>query len=487
MQKNDQIEIEITDMTDEGSGIGRYEGMAVFVPCTAVGDRARVLVLKVKKTYAYGKLLEVISPSPDRVENDCPSFNRCGGCVYRHISYTSELRIKQTKVYEAIKRIGGVDLKPKDIIGSDSPYRYRNKAQYPVAGDGALGFYAFHSHRIIPCSICALQPEIFGKISAEVTDWIRENRISVYNEEAHKGLLRHIYLRLAEKTGEIMAVAVINGENLPCADDLVKRLLSVCGENLKSVQLNVNPAKTNVILGDKCRVLYGGEYITDVLCGVKVRLSPLSFYQVNRATAEKLYKKAAEYAEPKGKVILDLYCGAGTIGLSMAEQAKQIIGAEIVPEAVEDAKYNARLNGIQNAEFICADAAEAANILSEKGLKPEVVILDPPRKGCSPELIKTVAKDFSPERVVYVSCDPATLARDIKLFGELGYTLKEYTPVDMFPRTAHIECCALLCRAVAPKPLCRETRKALSSRVRKISVMCRLSPKSLNFLRAVNR
>ena len=451
MQKNDEIEIEITDMTDEGSGIGRYEGMAVFVPCTAVGDIARVLVLKVKKTYAYGKLLKLIDPSPDRAENDCPSFNRCGGCVYRHISYDAECRIKKTKVYEAVKRIGGVDLKPKELIGSDSPDRYRNKAQYPVAKDGALGFYAFHSHRIIPCGECALQPELFGKITSAVTDWIRENCISVYNEETHRGLLRHIYLRRAEKTGEIMAVAVINGESLPFADDFTERLLSVCGENLKSVQLNINRAKTNVILGDKCRVLYGGEYITDILCGVKVRLSPLSFYQVNRATAEKLYKKAAEYAEPEGKLILDLYCGAGTIGLSMAEKAERIIGVEIVPEAVEDAKFNAGLNGIENAEFICADAAEAAALLSGRGLKPEVVILDPPRKGCSAELITTVAEAFSPERVVYVSCDPATLARDIKLFTEKGYSLTEYTPVDMFPRTAHVECCAMLCSAKGDK------------------------------------
>lgn len=446
MQKNDEIEIEITDMTDEGSGIGRYDGMAVFVPCTAVGDRARVLVLKVKKTYAYGKLLKLIVPSPDRAENDCPSFNRCGGCVYRHISYDAECRIKYNRVYEAVKRIGGVDLKPREIIGSDSPDRYRNKAQYPVAGDGALGFYAFHSHRIIPCGECALQPELFGKITAAVTEWIRERGISVYNEQTHKGLLRHIYLRIAEKTGEIMAVAVINGEKLPFAEDFVNRLFAVCGESLKSVQLNTNRERTNVILGDKCKTLYGGDYITDILCGVKVRLSPLSFYQVNRATAEKLYKKAAEYAAPDGKVILDLYCGAGTIGLSMAKKAKRIIGAEIVPEAVEDARYNAKLNGIENAEFICADSAKAAALLKDRGLKPEVVILDPPRKGCSAELINTVAEDFSPERVVYVSCDPATLARDIKIFTEKGYSLTEYTPVDMFPRTAHIECCALLCR-----------------------------------------
>ena len=448
MQKNDEIEIEITDMTDEGSGIGRFCGMAVFVPCTAVGDKVRVLVLKVKKSYAFGKLLRVISPSPDRTENDCPSFNRCGGCVYRHISYEAECRIKKTKVYEAVKRIGGIDLKPKEIIKSVFPHRYRNKAQYPVAEDGTLGFYSFHSHRIAPLNGCALQPEIFDKIAEVFTAWIREKGISVYNERVHKGLLRHVYLRLAEKTGEIMAVAVINGEKLPFQEDLINRLLSVCGERLKSLQININREKTNVILGDKCSVLYGGEYITDILCGVKVRLSPLSFYQVNRATAEKLYEKAAEYACPEGKVILDLYCGAGTIGLSMAQKAKRIIGAEIVPEAVRDARYNAKLNGIENAEFICADAADAAKQLNEKQLAPEVVILDPPRKGCSAELINTVAEKFRPERVVYVSCDPATLARDIKLFGEKGYSLIEYTPVDMFPRTAHVECCALLCRNI---------------------------------------
>ena len=241
-----------------------------------------------------------------------------------------------------------------------------------------------------------------------------------------------------------MVVAVVNGENLPFAEDLINRLLSVCGESLKSVQLNINCEKNNVILGDKCKVLYGGEYITDILCGVKLRLSPLSFYQVNRATAEKLYKKAAEYAAPDGKVILDLYCGAGSIGLSMANRAKQIIGAEIVPEAVGDARFNAKLNGIENAEFICADAAKAAKELSERGISPDAVILDPPRKGCSPELIGTVAECFRPERGVYVSCDPATLARDIKLFSQKGYSLTRYTLVDMFPRTAHVETVALL-------------------------------------------
>lgn len=446
MQKNDEIILNITDMTSDGSGIGKYDGMAIFVPLTAIGDTARVKILKVKKTYAFGKLTEIIKPSPDRAENRCPSFSQCGGCVYRHISYAAECRIKTDKVYEAIKRIGGADMQPQPIICSENTEHYRNKAQYPIAADGAAGFFAFHSHRIVKCPDCALQPEIFSQITAACTEWIRDNSISVYNEEKHAGLLRHIYIRIAEKTGEIMAYAVINGKSLPCSDDFVSRIKSVCGEKIKSIGININTDKTNVILGEKCRVLYGEEYITDILCGVKVRLSPLSFYQVNRATAEKLYKKAAEYAAPAGKTVLDLYCGAGTIGLSMAKEAKKIIGVEIVPQAVEDARFNAGLNGISNAEFICSDAAGAAAELAKKGIKPDVIIVDPPRKGCAAELIGTIAEAFKPERVVYVSCDPATLARDIKIFAEKGYALTEYTPVDMFPRTSHVECVALLTR-----------------------------------------
>lgn len=444
MQKNDEIILNITDMTSDGSGIGKYDGMAIFVPLTAVGDTVRVKILKVKKTYAFGKLTEIIEPSPDRVENRCPSFSQCGGCVYRHISYAAECRIKTNKVYEAIKRIGGADMPPQPIISSENTEHYRNKAQYPIAADGAAGFFAFHSHRIVKCPYCALQPEIFSRITAACTEWIRDNNISIYNEEKHAGLLRHIYIRIAEKTGEIMVCAVINGKTLPRSEDFVSRIKSVCGEKIKSIGININTEKTNVILGEKCSVLYGDEYITDILCGVKVRLSPLSFYQVNRATAEKLYKKAAEYAAPAGKTVLDLYCGAGTIGLSMAEKSKKIIGVEIVPQAVEDARFNARLNGITNAEFMCSDAAGAAAELAKKGLKPDVVMVDPPRKGCSAELISTIAEDFKPEKVVYVSCDPATLARDIKIFGEKGYALKEYTPVDMFPRTSHVETVCLL-------------------------------------------
>ncbi len=445
MQKNDEFVLNITDVTADGSGVGKIDGMAVFVPLTAVGDVVKVKALKVKKTYAYGKVLEIITQSKDRIENDCPYFNRCGGCVYRHIDYKAELSLKENKAYETIKRIGGVDLKPQPILYS-SDFRYRNKAQYPLNENGGVGFYAFHSHRIIECDDCLLQPEIFAKISKCVTDFVREFNISIYNESQHKGLLRHLYVRKGFVTNEIMVTFVINGDSLPKSDIIISRLKAICGENLKSVQLNINKVNTNVILGDICKTLYGGDYITDILAGVRVRLSALSFYQVNTEMANKLYKKAKEYAQPENKNIIDLYCGAGTIGLSMAKGAKSVIGVEIVPEAIEDAKFNAQNNGITNARFICGDAKTAAESLKNEGINADVIIVDPPRKGCDADLINIIANDFCPERVVYISCDVATLSRDIKIFEEMGYKLKEYTPADLFPRTSHCECAALLVR-----------------------------------------
>ena len=444
--KNDEFILEITDVTTDGSGIGKLDGMAVFVPLTAVGDVVKVKALKVKKTYAFGKAVEIITPSKDRTENDCPYFNRCGGCVYRHINYDAELRLKTDKVREAVKRIGGVDLPPQPIMFSDD-LRYRNKAQYPLSDNGEVGFYAFHSHRIIPCDDCLLQPEIFAKISAAVTEFVKEFNISIYNEEHHKGLLRHLYIRKGQITDEIMVTFVINGDSLPKSDIIIDRLKGICGEKLKSVVLNINKQNTNVILGDKCKTLYGKDYITDILAGVRVRLSALSFYQVNNVMASRLYEKAAEYANPEGKNIIDLYCGAGTIGLSMAKRAKSVIGVEIVPEAVRDAEFNAKENGIDNARFICGDAKAAAESLKNEGIKADTVIVDPPRKGCDSEVIKIIANDFCPESVVYISCDAATLARDIKIFGEMGYKLSEYTPADLFPRTAHVETVVLLSRA----------------------------------------
>ncbi len=445
MQKNQEIILEITDYTADGSGIGKYDGMAVFVPETAVGDTVKALVLKVKKTYAFGKVLEIIDPSFDRRCSDCDVFSKCGGCAFRHISYEAERKFKENKVCEAIKRIGGVDMKPQPII-FDKDLRYRNKVQYPVNPDGKAGFYAFRSHRIVPINDCLLQPAEFKGIISAIENWVNKNSISVYNEEKGKGLIRHIFIRKAEKTEEIMVALVINGDDIPQKDELIQELLEENG-NIHSVQLNMNKDRTNVILGSTSKTIYGEDYITDILCDVKVRLSLLSFYQVNRDMAEKLYQKASQYAEPKGKNILDLYCGAGTIGLSMAKEAKNIIGVEIVAEAIEDAKFNALNNGIENARFICGDAATAAQKLAEENIKTDVIIVDPPRKGCSEELIKTIADKFSPERVVYVSCDCATLARDIKIFSDNGYVLKEYTPADLFPRTSHVECAALLKRS----------------------------------------
>lgn len=446
MKKNDEFILEIEGYTSEGSGVGHIDGMAVFVPLTAKGDTVRVKILKVKRAYAYGKAVEIITPAPCRTEPDCSVFSRCGGCVYRHIDYKNECEIKEEKVYNSIKRIGGIDIKPQPIIAAENTFGYRNKAQYPISENGNVGFYGTHSHRVIENENCLLQPEIFGCICAVITNWIKENNVSIYNEQTHTGLMRHIYLRYGSKTNEIMVVPVINGDNLPKSDVLVARLKELLGDALKSVQLNINKKDTNVILGDKCVSLFGDTYITDILCGINVRISPLSFYQVNRDMAEKLYNKAAEYAECNGKTVLDLYCGAGTIGLSMAKTAKKIIGVEIIPDAVNDAKINAEINGIKNAEFICADAAAAAKKLAERYLKPDVVIVDPPRKGCDEALLNTIAKNFTPERIVYVSCDSSTLARDVAILEKKGYKLMEYTPVDMFPRTAHVECAAKLCR-----------------------------------------
>ncbi len=445
MNKNDIISIKITDSATDGSGIGKYEGMAVFVPQTAVGDIAEVKIVKLKKSYAYGKLINLLEPSCDRIENDCPHSKGCGGCVYRHISYEAETRIKSNRVSETMMRIGGSEFSGQPIL-SGQEKRYRNKAQYPISSGGRVGFFAPRSHRVVEIEDCLIAPAEFSRIAAVFEKFLSDHKISVYNEEAHSGLVRHLYIRKGFKTDEIMVCVVINGDALPYREELVKRLKKELSERLKSVVININRCQTNVILGDKNICIYGQEYITDILCGIKVRLSPHSFYQVNRDMAECLYKKAEEYARPLGKKILDLYCGAGTIGLSMAKNAESVIGVEIVPEAVRDARFNAEANGIKNARFICADAALAARQLRDEGESVDVVILDPPRKGCAPELLKIVANEFSPERVVYISCDVATLARDTKILSELGFELQEYTPVDLFPRTAHVETVALLSR-----------------------------------------
>lgn len=448
LAKNDIIKLNITAMSSEGSGIGKTEdGMVVFVPMTAVGDELFVRILKVKKTLAYGKIEEIITPSASRVEPECDVFRLCGGCVYCHIDYDSEAKIKEKRVADAISRIGGIDTKVNPIVKAHSPSRYRNKAQIPVGvspeGKVTMGFFSRHSHRIADSMDCLLQPKVFLTASAVLKDFIQEKNISTYNEETHTGLVRHLYLRFGEKSGELMVCIVINGDSIPFEEELVSRLLSAL-PTIKSISVNSNTEKTNVILGKNFRVLYGDIYISDTLCGLKFLISPQSFYQVNRSQAEVLYGIARDYAELKSTdTLLDLYCGTGTIGLSMALDCKSLIGVEIVPRAIEDAKKNARLNNIANSRFICGDAATAAAKLKEEGVTPDVIILDPPRKGCDAELLSTVAA-MSPRRIVYVSCDPATLARDLKIFAELGYTTEEVTPVDMFPRTAHVESVAKL-------------------------------------------
>ena len=448
MKKNDIVKIKITSATAEGSGVGKTEdNIVVFVPMTAIGDEIEARILKVKKTYAFGKIEKIITPSAARISPDCPNFSKCGGCVWRHISYDEELKIKSKKVKDAVERIGGISTEFRPIIGSDRVNRYRNKAQFPFGkdkeGGAVIGFYAFHSHRIIDCDDCALQPEIFKTVMDVTRDFIERTNTDIYDESTGKGRLRHLYIRLGEVTNELMVCYVVNGNGLKQEDMLVKMLRESL-PNLKTVVFNSNREKTNVILGNKNRVAYGKGYITDVLCRLKFKISPFSFWQVNRAQAEKLYSKAKEYAKLSGdEVLLDLYCGTGTIGLTMAQDCKQLVGVEIVEDAVNDAKANAEANEINNARFICADAPTAAEQLRKEGTAPDVVILDPPRKGCGEELVKTIRK-MNPKRVVYVSCDPATLARDLKYFAENGYITHEVTPCDMFPRTAHCESVALL-------------------------------------------
>ncbi len=442
MVKNEDITLEITGMTGEGNGVGRYDGMTVFVPLTAPGDTVLVRIVKVKKTYAYGKMLKIIKPAKCRISPDCGCFATCGGCVFRHINYETELKIKSDIVHDALTRIGGVDT-PLSPILSDLPDGYRNKAQYPINEDGKTGFFAARSHRIVPVDRCALQPAEFATIAKITELWVKQYGISVYNEQSGKGLLRHLYIRSAA-SGDIMVTLVINGATLPHGAPLIDILKSALGEKFKTLIININRDKTNVILGDTCKTLYGDGYIIDELLGVKLRVSPLSFSQVNHNMAEKLYKTAADYAMPDGKTVIDLYCGTGAIGLTMAHRAKSIIGVEIVPQAVEDANFNARLNEINNSRFICDDAYGAAKKLRDEGVTADVVIVDPPRKGCTAELIEVIAESFCPERVVYVSCDPATLARDLKCFSQYGYNTVKVTPADLFPRTSHVETVVLL-------------------------------------------
>ena len=450
INKNDIIELEITSITSEGSGVGRVNDMVVFVPNTAVHDIAEVKIVKVLKNYAFGRLERLVKASADRVGNNCPVFEKCGGCAYRHISYAAETREKSEQVFHNVKTIGKTaDFEAGEIVCEPTKTeRYRNKGQYPVGlnaeGEIVFGFYAPRSHRIIPINDCLLQPEVFKEILNEIKAFMTENKVSVYDETTHKGLVRHIYLRQGSVSGEIMVCLVVNGNTFTGIDALCKRLTNKF-EQIKSIVLNVNKTHNNVILGEKCITVLGSDTITDVMCGLTVKLSPLSFYQVNHDMAERVYRLAAKLLELKGtETLLDLYCGAGLIGLSVADKVKKVVGIEIIPAAIENAKQNALDNGINNAEFHCGDASLVAELI-KKGYKFDAVIVDPPRKGLSSDVIEALDASNA-DKIVYVSCNSATLARDIALLKEKGFNAKKVTPADLFPRTIHCEAIAFLVR-----------------------------------------
>ena len=446
--KNQVYPAVIEDLTQEGMGVAKLEGFTVFVPNTAIGDRGEIKLVKVLKHYGYGILTKLTSPSPDRVEPDCPVSGKCGGCLLRHISYDSELRWKEGMVADCFARLGEISLPVSPILGSAVQEGYRNKAQYPIQSgkDGKLkaGFYAGRSHRLVEQTRCKLQPPVFGEILEWVLAFGDAHHWTAYDEATGKGLLRHLYLRMGFATGEIMVCPVVAGKgHLPQEQEFAASLANAF-PGVVSIVINHNPKNTNVILGRENRLLWGKETIDDILCGVRVTLSPHSFYQVNRGQAQRLYETALDLAQLKDSdILLDLYCGAGTIGLAAAGRVKQVYGAEIVPQAVENAKHNAAQNQIGNAEFLCADCFQAVEEFARQGIRPDVIVVDPPRKGCAPEVLKAI-RDFSPDRLVMISCNPATAARDCKELVKMGFAVEKIVPVDLFPRTGHCETVVLL-------------------------------------------
>ena len=454
LQKGSELTLAITDLNNLGYGVGRApDGRAVFVAGAVAGDTVRAQIIKVNKNYLAARLLSVEFPSPDREEGFCAAPASCGGCVYRNLTYARELALKQSYVKHAFAKAGLADVTIEQVRTTGTTRAYRNKAEYPITGgkNGLFGgFYASKTHRVVPADCCTLQPPIFGEILRFFCDFYTEKGVAAYDEESGKGLLRHLYLREGKSTGELMVCPVLNGRELPYATEFVGKLIEAFPQ-VTSVVLNENTKQTNVVLGQKYHPLYGNAYIEDVLCGKRFRIAPASFYQVNHDAAELLYGIAAERTGLSGEgLLLDLYCGAGTIGLSMAERVGEVIGIEIVPDAVRCAKTNMSLNGIKNAAFYCGDAADAEGLLApvekERGtLHPDVVILDPPRKGCDAALLRFLAAREVP-RIVYVSCGPDSLARDCALLRELGYEIGTVTPVDLFPRTGHVESVVCLTR-----------------------------------------
>ena len=440
VHKGQVIDVDITGYTSEGQGVARVEGLAVFVAGAIKGERVKIKIVHLGHTAAYGDILEILTASPERIQPECPYAADCGGCVFWHMTYEEECRAKAQRVADALTRIGGLDFPAVPITGGQTVTGYRNKAQYPVASKknkAYAGFFRAGTHDVVENERCLILPEETDRVKTVVMDYVNQNRVSVYDEVAHKGLLRHIYVRRGAVSKQILVCLVINGRSIPKAHELVARLKKIPG--FATLVLSVNTRKGNAVLGDEFLTIYGEGFIEDTLCGLNFRLSPRSFYQVNHHQAQRLYEAAISQAEiTKNDTVLDLYCGVGTITLAMASAAGKVIGVEVIPQAVEDAKDNAKRNGIENAEFFCGDAGAAALELERKGIRADVVIVDPPRKGLNGDTIEALAR-FAPRRIVYVSCDPATLGRDTALIKERGYEVKNAMAADLFPRTVHVE------------------------------------------------
>ena len=447
LTKNQIYETQIIDYTTEGQGIAKIEGCAVFIPNAIVGERVTVRIEKAQKTWAAGKIVEILEKSPHRVNRECGVAKLCGGCNFWHMDYEAETRLKAERVRQCLNRLGGENLESVPILSAPTCYGYRNKAQYPVSqknGKAYAGFFKAGTHSVVENDRCAILPKEMDAVKDVVIDYVNQFRISVYDETTHKGLLRHIYVRRGVVSRQILVCLAVNGRKLPHAEALIARLQKI--EGFATLVLSVNTKKGNTVLGDEEIVLYGEGFIEDTLCGLTFRLSARSFYQINHNQAQRLYEAAILQAEITEKdSVLDLYCGVGTITLCMAKAAGKVIGVEVVEQAVEDAKENAKRNGIKNAEFFCGDAGKAALKLEQAGIRPDVVVVDPPRKGLNADTIEALSR-MSPRRIVYVSCDPATLARDVALLKERGYRLKNAQAADLFPRCSHVETVVLLSR-----------------------------------------
>ena len=445
LEKNGVYEAVVTDYTAEGQGVAHVEGCAVFLPNAIAGERYKIRIEKAQKTWAAGKIVEVLERSPHRVNRECPVAKLCGGCDFWHMDYSEETRLKAERVRQTLNRIGGENLEAVPILAAPTCHGYRNKAQYPVAskkGKAYAGFFRAGTHQVVENARCLILPQQTDQVKDTVISYVNQYRVSVYDEQTHKGLLRHIYVRRGAQSGQILVCLVVNGRKIPHVPELIAALKKIPGFTTLVLAVNTRPG--NAVLGEEFLTLYGPGYVEDTLCGLHFRLSPRSFYQVNHHQAQRLYEAAINLAGiTKNDLVLDLYCGVGTITLAMAKAAGKVIGVEVIEQAVADARDNARRNGIENAEFFCGDAGKAALELEAKGIQPDVIVVDPPRKGLNADTVEALHR-MAPRRIVYVSCDPATLARDVALLKERGYALRDAIAADLFPRCAHVETVVLL-------------------------------------------